>query len=108
LAVKPADLFDVGFMNAVAQGTILMQESQSVITPAMDAVGLGPVGEDVFAQVRIADFFDFLLVAPGPGAVCLGLAHVVNRVLLGMNRRRRKKDQQHGKRQTDAASSCEI
>jgi hypothetical protein len=101
--IKPARFFDIAFVNTIAQVAIFMQKGQSVIAPPVHADGLGPVFENVFAQVRVADFFDFLLLAPGPGAFCLGLAHVVNGVFLGMKRRRRKEDQKHGKRQTDAA-----
>lgn len=68
----PADfpntkLPDISFLDTIAQGAILIFQRNLKKTPPVHAVGLWPVLENVFAQVRVANPFHLPLVTPRGG-----------------------------------------
>jgi hypothetical protein len=54
-------------LDAIAQGAVLLFQRQFVKAPAVYSIGLGPVFENLFAKVRVADPFHLPLITPGSG-----------------------------------------
>jgi hypothetical protein len=58
---------DILRLDAIAQGAVLMFKRQPVKAPSMYPIGLGPVFENLFAKVCVANPFHLPLITPGSG-----------------------------------------
>ena len=68
-------------MDAIAQGAVLIFQGQPVKAPAVHSIGLGPIFENIFAKVRVADPFHLPLITPGSGILLLIDALLVDGVV---------------------------
>jgi hypothetical protein len=62
---------DIFLLDAIGQRAVLLFQRQLVKAPTVHSIGLGPIFENIFAKVRIADPFHFPLITPGGGILLL-------------------------------------